>query len=145
MLSPKRTKYRKPYRGRLSGKASRRNLVSFGDYGLQAIQPSWITSRQIEARRRVLTRYVRRRGKLWIRIFPDKTITRRAAETRIGSGKGNPDYWVAVVKPGTILFEIRGISEISARQAMRIASSKLPTKAQFVLKAMKELFILTQY
>jgi large subunit ribosomal protein L16 len=139
MLSPKRVKYRKPYRGRLSGKASRGNLVSFGEYGLQAIQAAWITSRQIEARRRVLTRYVRRRGKLWIRVFPDKTITRRAAETRIGSGKGSPDYWVAVVKPGTIIFELRGISETLARQAIRIASSKLPTKAQFVLKTVKKL------
>jgi large subunit ribosomal protein L16 len=138
MLSPKRVKYRKPYRGRLSGKALRGNLVSFGDYGLQAIQPAWITSRQIEARRRVLTRYVRRRGKLWIRVFPDKTITRRAAETRIGSGKGRPDYWVAVIKPGMIIFELRGISETLARQAIRIASSKLPTKAQFVLKTMRK-------
>jgi large subunit ribosomal protein L16 len=116
-------------------------LVSFGDYGLQALQPAWITSRQIEARRRVLTRYVRRRGKLWIRIFPDKTITRRAAETRIGSGKGSPDYWVAVVKPGTIVFELRGISETIARQAIRIASSKLPIKSQFVIKSIRKSFV----
>lgn len=134
MLSPKRIKYRKPYRGRLSGRAFRGNFVSFGDYGLQALQPAWLTSRQIEARRRVLTRYVRRGGKLWIRIFPDKSITKRAAETRIGSGKGSPEYWVAVVKPGTMLFELRGISEIKARQAIQIASSKLPTKAQFIIK-----------
>ena len=142
MLSPKRVKYRKPYRGRLSGRASRGNLVSFGDYGLQALQPAWITSRQIEAGRRVLTRYVRRRGKLWIRIFPDKTITRRAAETRIGSGKGRPDYWVAIVKPGTIVFELRGISEMIARQSIRIASSKLPIKAQFVIKSIRKSFVI---
>jgi large subunit ribosomal protein L16 len=134
MLSPKRVKYRKPYRGRLSGKASRGNLVSFGEYGLQAIQAAWITSRQIEARRRVLTRYVRRSGKLWIRIFPDKAITQRPAETRIGSGKGVLNYWVATVRPGTIIFELQGVTETKARQAIRIATSKLPTKTQFVIK-----------
>lgn len=134
MLSPKRTKYRKPYRGSLGGKASSGCRMCFGDYGLQAIQSSWLTSRQIEAGRRVLTRYVRRTGKLWIRVFPDKSITLRAAETRIGSGKGVPEYWVAVIKPGTIIFELRGIPEITARQAIKIAASKLPTKVQFVIK-----------
>jgi large subunit ribosomal protein L16 len=134
MLSPKRTKYRKPYRGRLKGQAFCRSSVVFGDYGLQSIQAAWITARQIESSRRVLTRYVRRSGKLWIRIFPDKTITSRPEETRIGSGKGNPDYWVTVVRPGIVLFELCGISEIIARQAIRIASSKLPIKVQFVIK-----------
>jgi large subunit ribosomal protein L16 len=134
MLSPKRIKYRKPYRGRLSGRAFRGNFVSFGDYGLQALQPAWLTSRQIEARRRVLTRYVRRGGKLWIRIFPDKVITKRPAETRIGSGKGTPEYWVAVVHEGTILFELCGISESVARQAIKITASKIPVKVQFVKK-----------
>jgi large subunit ribosomal protein L16 len=132
MLSPKRIKYRKPYRGRLRGRSLRGNSISFGDYGLQASQTVWITARQIEASRRVFSRYVRRTGKLWIRIFPDKNITIRASETRIGSGKGRPTYWVAFVKNGTMIFEIRGISEIRARQAVRIASSKLPTKTNFV-------------
>ena len=132
LLSPKRTKFRKPHRGRLTGRTFRGHVVSFGEYGLQALQPAWLTSRQIEASRRVLTRYVRRGGKLWIRVFPDKNITKRPAETRIGSGKGNPEYWVAVVYPGTMLFELHGISELLARQAFRIAASKLPTKVQFV-------------
>jgi large subunit ribosomal protein L16 len=137
MLSPKRTKYRKPHRGRRKGQSSCRNLVSFGDYGLQTIKPAWITSRQIESSRRVLTRYVRRIGKLWIRIFPDKAITKRPAETRIGSGKGNLEYWVSMVYPGIILFELYGIPETLARQAMSIAASKLPTKVQFVVKLFK--------
>jgi large subunit ribosomal protein L16 len=128
MLGPKRIKYRKPHRGRLNGQSSCRNLVSFGEYGLQTLQPAWVTSRQIESSRRVLTRYVRRIGKLWIRIFPDKAITKRPAETRIGSGKGNLEYWVARVRPGIMLFELCGISETMARQAMRIAASKLPAK-----------------
>jgi large subunit ribosomal protein L16 len=140
MLSPKRTKYRKPHRGCLRGRVFSGNLVSFGDYGIQAIQPRWITSRQIEARRRILTRYVRRGGKLWIRIFPDKVVTQRPVETRIGSGKGNPEYWVAVVRPGMILFEIRGISRVIVRQAIEIASSKLPTKVQFVIKSSQNSF-----
>jgi large subunit ribosomal protein L16 len=134
MLSPKRTKYRKPHRIRLNGSTSRGDKVSFGEYGLQSLQSRWITSRQIESRRRVVTRYVRRGGKLWIRVFPDKVVTQRPAETRIGSGKGNLEYWVAVVYPGTMLFELRGISNIRARQRMRVASSKLPNKVQFVVK-----------
>jgi large subunit ribosomal protein L16 len=118
----------------LSGRSYRGNLVSFGDFGIQAIQRAWLTSRQIEASRRVLTRYSRRGGKLWIRIFPDKRIMRRPAETRIGSGKGRPDYWVAMVYPGTIIFEIRGVSPSIVRQATRLVGSKLPIKVQFVTK-----------
>jgi large subunit ribosomal protein L16 len=134
MLSPKRTKYRRPHRGNLKGKASSGNTVVFGEFGLQAAEPAWITARQLEASRRVLTRYVRRGGKIWIRIFPDKAITIRPAETRMGSGKGSPEYWVAVVKPGTVMFEITGIPEQAAREALKIASSKMPMKTQFVLK-----------
>lgn len=134
MLSPKRTKYRKPHRGRMKGRASTGNLVSFGEFGLQAAEPSWVTARQLEASRRVLTRYVRRGGKLWIRVFPDKAVTVRAAESRMGSGKGSPEFWVAVVRPGTMLFELRGIPEENAREAMRIAASKMPMKTQFVLR-----------
>jgi large subunit ribosomal protein L16 len=134
MLSPKRTKYRRPHRGRLKGKAFSGNTVVFGEFGLQAAEPAWITARQLEASRRVLTRYVRRGGKIWIRIFPDKAITVRPAETRMGSGKGAPEYWVAVVKPGTVMFEISGIAEQIARQAFKIASSKMPIKTQFLLK-----------
>jgi large subunit ribosomal protein L16 len=136
MLSPKRTKYRKPHRGTLKNKTSCITSVSFGEYGLQSTQIAWITSRQIEARRRVLTRYVRRSGKLWIRIFPDKIITKRPPETRIGSGKGRPEYWVAVVYPGTIIFELNGISISIAKQAIKIAASKLPVKAKIVLKSL---------
>lgn len=134
MLSPKRTKYRRPHRGRLRGKAYSGNTVVFGEFGLQASEPGWITARQLEASRRVLTRYVRRGGRLWIRVFPDKAITVRPAETRMGSGKGSPEYWVAVVKPGTVLFELTGIPEQSAREAFKIASSKMPIKTQFLLK-----------
>lgn len=134
MLSPKRTKYRKPHRGNLRGKASRGNKLCHGDFGLKAIEPSWLTSRQIEAGRRVLTRYVRRTGKLWIRVFPDRAITIRAAETRMGSGKGAPEYWVAIIKPGKIIYEVTGISETIARNAFRIASYKMPFKTKFVVK-----------
>lgn len=134
MLSPKRTKYKKPHRGNMRGKAKRGNIFSFGDFALQALEPSWITSRQIEAGRRAITRYARRGGKLWIRIFPDKAITMRAAETRMGSGKGSPEYWVAVVKPGKILYELQGVPEKIAREAMRIASYKLPIRTQFIKK-----------
>lgn len=134
MLSPKRVKYRKPHRGRLRGRAYCGTLVSLGDFGIQAISLAWITARQIESSRRVLSRCTRRTGKLWIRIFPDKHITRRPEETRIGSGKGRPEYWVAVVYPGTILFEVQGISEMIARQATRLVGSKLPTKVQFVTR-----------
>jgi len=132
MLSPKRVKFRRQHRGRLTGKAYRGSTIAFGDFALQALEPCWITSRQIESGRRVLTRYVRRTGKLWIRIFPDKPITMRPAGTRMGSGKGAPDYWVAVVKPGKIIYEIRGVSEIIARQALRIASYKMRIKTKFL-------------
>jgi large subunit ribosomal protein L16 len=136
MLSPKRTKHRKHHRGNLKGKATRGNTIAFGEFGLQALEPCWITSRQIESGRRVLTRYVRRGGKLWIRIFPDKPVTMRAAGSRMGSGKGNPEYWVAVVHPGKILYEITGISETIARQALRIASYKMPIKTKFLTKSL---------
>nr|YP_010565002.1 ribosomal protein L16 [Hyalomonas oviformis]UZA62003.1 ribosomal protein L16 [Hyalomonas oviformis] len=134
MLSPKRTKYRKHHRGHLRGKATRANVVVFGDFGLQALEPCWMTSRQIEAGRRVLTRYVRRGGKLWIRIFPDKPVTMRPAGTRMGSGKGAPEYWVAVVHPGKILYEIKGVPETIARQALKIAAYKMPVKTKFLTK-----------
>jgi large subunit ribosomal protein L16 len=130
---PRRTKYRKQHRGRLKGTATRGNRISFGRFALQALEPSWITSRQIEAGRRAMTRYAKRGGKLWIRIFPDKPITMRPAETRMGSGKGAPEYWVAVVKPGRILYEMSGVSETIARSAMRIASYKMPIKTQFLV------------
>ena len=132
MLSPKRTKYRKYHRGRMRGKATRGNEVSFGKYGLQALEPSWITSRQIEATRRTITRYTKRGASLWIRIFPDKTVTARAAESRMGSGKGAPDYWVAVIKPGHVLFEINGVSQLVAYEALKNASYKLPIKTKFI-------------
>ena len=134
MLSPKRTKYRKPHRGRLTGKAMQGNKIAFGDFALQALEPGWITSRQIEAGRRAMSRYARRGGKLWIRVFPDKSITARAAETRMGAGKGAPDYWVAVVKPGKILYEMRGVSEAIARSSMRIAAYKMPVKTKFIIR-----------
>lgn len=132
MLMPKRVKYRKQFRGRMRGRASRGAKVSFGDFGLQATESCWVTSRQIEAARRAIVRYVQRGGKLWIRIFPDKPVTAKAAETRMGSGKGSVDHWVAVVKPGRILFEITGVAEDQAKEAMRLASHKLPMKTQFV-------------
>ena len=135
MLSPKKTKFRKQHRGRMQGKASRGTKVVFGEYGLQTIESSWLTSRQIEATRRTITRYVKRGGKLWIRIFPDKPVTARPAETRMGSGKGAPEYWVAVVKPGHVLFEISGVSENIAKQAMHLASYKLPVKTKFITKS----------
>jgi len=134
MLSPKRTKYRKFHRGRMRGKAIRNTKVTFGEYGLQALEPSWITSRQIEATRRTITRYTKRGGKIWIKIFPDKTVTARAAESRMGSGKGAVDYWVAVVKPGTVLFEIAGVSQETAKAAMKLAAYKLPIKTKFISK-----------
>ncbi|WP_036485231.1 50S ribosomal protein L16 [Myxosarcina sp. GI1] len=132
MLSPRRTKFRKQHRGRMRGMAHRGNTLNFGDYGLQAIEPSWITSRQIEAARRAMTRYIKRGGKIWIRIFPDKPVTMRPAETRMGSGKGNPEFWVAVVKPGRIMFEMSGVAEPIAREAMRLAAQKLPIKTKFI-------------
>nr|YP_010040798.1 ribosomal protein L16 [Prototheca wickerhamii]QOZ41694.1 ribosomal protein L16 [Prototheca wickerhamii] len=134
MLSPKKTKYRKYHRGSMSGKALRGNILSFGDYGLQALECSWITSRQIEAARRAITRQVRRGGKLWIRIFPDKPVTKRPTDTRMGSGKGAPAFWVAVIKPGKILYELKGVSESNARIALKLAGSKLPIKTQIIVK-----------
>nr|BBK20553.1 ribosomal protein L16 [Cryptomonas sp. SAG 977-2f] len=134
MLSPKRTKFRKPHRGRLCGAASKGNTLIFGEYGLQALEPIWLTSRQIEATRRTITRYVKRTGKLWIRVFPDKSISSKPPETRMGSGKGMPDYWVAVVKPGHLLFEVNGVSQAIAYQALKNASYKLPIKTKFVSK-----------
>ena len=138
MLSPKRTKFRKQHRGRMTGKASKGNTITFGDYALQALEPVWLTSRQIEATRRTITRYVKRGGKLWIRVFPDKPVTARPAETRMGSGKGAPEYWVAVVKPGHILFEMNGVSIKAAREAMKLASYKLPIKTKFITKIQHE-------
>nr|QCI07056.1 ribosomal protein L16 [Haraldiophyllum bonnemaisonii] len=134
MLSPKKTKFRKQHRGRMNGNASRGNTIMFGDYGLQTIEPVWLTSRQIEATRRTITRHVKRGGKLWIRVFPDKPVTARPAETRMGSGKGAPEYWVAVIKPGHILFEISGVPQNIAKQAMKLASYKLPVKTKFIIK-----------
>jgi len=134
MLMPKRVKYRKQMRGRMKGKAARGVEVSFGDYGLQALEPAWITSRQIEAARRAIVRHVRRRGKYWIRVFPDKPVTAKPAETRMGKGKGAVDHWVAVVRPGRIIFELAGVTEEQAREAMRLAASKLPVRCQFVLR-----------
>lgn len=132
MLMPKRVKYRKQQRGRLKGKASRGNTLEFGDYGLQALEPCWLTARQIEAARRAIVRHVKRSGKLWIRVFPDKPVTRKPAETRMGSGKGNVDHWVAVVKPGRIIFELAGVKEEVAQEAFRLAAHKLPIKTQFI-------------
>ena len=131
MLVPKRVKHRKQFRGRMKGKASRGNKVSHGDFGLQALEPAWITNRQIEAARIAMTRYIKRGGKVWIKIFPDKPVTAKPAETRMGSGKGSPEYWVAVVKPGRIMFEMDGVSEELAREAMRLAAHKLPIKTKF--------------
>jgi large subunit ribosomal protein L16 len=132
MLMPKRVKYRKQFRGRMKGRATRGVDVAFGDFGLQALEPAWITSRQIEAARRTMVRFVRRRGKYWIRIFPDKPVTAKPAETRMGKGKGAVDHWVAVVKPGRVMFELGGLPEETAREAMRLAAFKLPIKCQFV-------------
>jgi large subunit ribosomal protein L16 len=132
MLMPKRVKHRKQMRGRMRGRATRGAEVSFGEYGLQAMEPCWMTSRQIEAARRAIVRYVRRGGKLWIRVFPDKPVTAKPAETRMGSGKGSVDHWVAVVKPGHVIFEIGGVTEDAAREAMRLAAHKLSIKTQFV-------------
>ena len=134
MLMPKRVKYRRVQRGRLKGKASRDNKVTNGEYGLVAMEPAWITANQIEAARIAMTRYIRRGGQVWIKIFPDKPITEKPAETRMGSGKGSPEYWVAVVKPGRVMFEMDGVSEEVAREAMRLAMHKLPIKCKFVKK-----------
>ena len=138
MLMPKRTKFRRVQRGRMKGKAVRGNFLAYGDYGLQATEPGWITSNQIEAARIAMTRYVKRGGQVWIKIFPDKPVTEKPAETRMGSGKGSPEYWVAVVKPGRIMFEMEGVAEDVAREAMRLASHKLPIKCKFVKKEVQE-------
>ncbi len=134
MLMPKRVKYRRVHRGRMKGKASRGNQVTYGEYGLVAMEPAWIKSNQIEAARIAMTRYTKRGGKVFIKIFPDKPVTKKPAETRMGSGKGSPEYWVAVVKPGRVLFEMSGVDESVAREAMRLASNKLPIKCKFVKK-----------
>ena len=134
MLIPKRVKYRRVQRGRMTGKATRGNTIAYGDFGLQAMEPAWITSNQIEAARIAMTRYLKRGGRVWIKVFPDKPVTAKPAETRMGSGKGSPEYWVAVVKPGRILFEIADVPEELAREAMRLAMHKLPIKCKFVVK-----------
>lgn len=134
MLMPKRVKHRKVHRGRMTGKALRGNKVTYGEFGLQAVQPAWITANQIEAARVAMTRYTKRFGQVWIKIFPDKSVTKKPAETRMGKGKGAPEYWVAVVKPGRVMFEISGVSEKDAKEAMRLAANKLPIKTKFVKK-----------
>ena len=135
MLLPKRVKYRRVQRGRMTGKATRGNTITYGEFGLQATEPAWITSNQIEAARVAMTRYTKRGGQVWIKIFPDKPVTEKPAETRMGSGKGSPEYWVAVVKPGRVLFEIAGVPEEAAREALRLAAHKLPLKTQFIKRA----------
>ena len=134
MLMPKRVKYRRVQRGRMKGKATRGNTVTYGEFGLQAVEPGWIKSNQIEAARIAMTRYTKRGGQVWIKIFPDKPVTAKPAETRMGAGKGAPEYWVAVVKPGRVMFEIAGVDEASAREALRLASHKLPIKTKIVKK-----------
>ena len=134
MLMPKRVKYRRVHRGRMKGKATRGNTLTYGEYGLQALEPAWITSNQIESARRAMTRYIKRGGNIWVKIFPDKPVSEKPAETRMGSGKGAPEYWVSVVKPGRIMFEMGGVSEEVAREAMRLAAHKLPIKTKFVMR-----------
>ncbi len=134
MLAPKRVKYRKQQKGRMRGQATRGNAVSFGDYGLQTVEPGWISNRQIEAARVAMTRHVKRGGKVWIRIFPDKPLTKKPAETRMGKGKGSPETWVAVVKPGRVMFEMEGVSEEIARRAFELAAAKLPVKTRFLIR-----------
>ena len=138
MLMPKRVKYRRVQRGRMKGKATRGNFLAYGDYGIVATEPCWITANQIEAARVAMNRYMKRGGQVWIKIFPDKPITQKPAETRMGSGKGSPEYWVAVVKPGRVMFEIAGVDEALAREAMRLAANKLPIKCKFATKAEQE-------
>ena len=138
MLLPKRVKYRRVQRGRMTGKATRGNTITYGEYGLQATEPAWITSNQIEAARVAMTRYTKRGGQVWIKIFPDKPVTQKPAETRMGSGKGSPEYWVAVVKPGRVMFEIAGVSEDVAREALRLASHKLPIKTKVIKREVVE-------
>jgi large subunit ribosomal protein L16 len=132
VLMPKRVKYRRVHRGRMKGKALRGNTLTYGEFGLQALEPAWVTSNQIEAARRAMTRYIKRGGNVWIKIFPDKPVTEKPAETRMGSGKGSPEYWVAVVKPGRVLFEMGGVSEEDAKEAMRLAAHKLSIKTKFI-------------
>lgn len=134
MLQPKRVKYRKVHRGRMAGAATSGNVVEFGEFGLQALEPAWITARQIEAARRAITRYIRRGGNVWVRIYPDKSVTKKPAETRMGGGKGAPEEWVAVVRPGRIMFEMGGVPMESAKEAMRLASHKLPIESKFVVR-----------
>ena len=138
MLLPKRVKYRRVHRGRLTGKATRGNKITYGEFGLVALEPAWITSNQIEAARIAMTRYTKRGGQVWIKIFPDKPVTEKPAETRMGSGKGSPEYWVAVVKPGRVMFEIAGVSEDVAREALRLASHKLPIKTKVIKREVVE-------
>ena len=138
MLMPKRVKRRKQFRGRMTGKALRGNTITYGDFGLVATEPCWVKSNQIEAARIAMTRFIKRGGKVWIKIFPDKPVTSKPAETRMGSGKGSPEYWVAVVKPGRVMFELGGVDEVTAREALRLASNKLPIKCKIVSKAEQE-------
>ena len=135
---PKRVKHRKVHRGRMKGKATRGNKITYGEYGIQALEPAWITSNQIEAARIAMTRYIKRGGQVWIKIFPDKSVTKKPAETRMGKGKGAPEYWVAVVKPGRVMFELAGVNEETAREAMRLAQHKLPIKTKFITRAEQE-------
>ena len=135
---PKRVKYRRVHRGRMTGKALRGNSISYGDYAIQALEPCWMTANQIESARRAMTRYIKRGGKIWIKVFPDKPVTKKPAEVRMGSGKGAPEYWVAVVKPGRVLFEMSGVPVDVAREAMRLAAHKLPVKTKFITRDMKE-------
>jgi large subunit ribosomal protein L16 len=138
MLTPKRVKWRRQHRGRMTGKALTGNTLTFGDYGLQALEPCWMTNRQIEAARIAMTRFIKRGGKVWIKIFPDKSVTKKPAEVRMGSGKGNPEFWVAVVRPGRVLFEISGVTEDVAKEAFRLAANKLPIETRFVSRAAEE-------
>lgn len=138
MLMPKRVKRRRVHRGRMTGKATRGNKITYGDFALQALEPAWITSNQIESARRAMTRYIKRGGKIWIKVFPDKPVTQKPAETRMGSGKGSPEYWVAVVKPGRVMFEMSGVAEDVAREAMRLAAHKLPIKCKFITREEQE-------
>lgn len=138
MLMPKRVKYRRVHRGRMTGKALRGNTISYGDYAIQALEPCWMTANQIESARRAMTRYIKRGGKIWIKVFPDKPVTKKPAEVRMGSGKGAPEYWVAVIKPGRVLFEMSGVPVDIAREAMRLAAHKLPIKTKFITRDEKE-------
>ncbi|EGV09754.1 MULTISPECIES: 50S ribosomal protein L16 [unclassified Parvimonas] len=138
MLMPKRVKYRRVHRGRMTGKALRGNTISYGEFAIQALEPCWMTANQIESARRAMTRYIKRGGKIWIKVFPDKPVTKKPAEVRMGSGKGAPEYWVAVVKPGRVLFEMSGVPVEVAREAMRLAAHKLPVKTKFITREMKE-------